>query len=108
MQNNLEAEQSRIELKMTHKKKLIQRLKQKNQSLTEKLTAIENKNCISSKLDEDTIDSGRESDTSVENVIGKETINMRQKNNNSSRANVQVDDNETFPKKVVCYLTCYL
>ena len=108
LQNNLEAEKSRIDIKMTHKKKTIQMLKLKNQSLNEKLTAIENKNCIFNKLDEDNMDSGRESDTSVDVVMDKETLNIRQKNRNSSRAIIEVEDHQTLPKKVVCYLTCYL
>ena len=103
LQSNLEREKSRIETEMAQKNKIIQRLKHNNESLKEKLSSIEKKNCIFTKLDEDnSSDSGRESDAVSEddkNTSHSET---------SRRTNILVEDNETLPQKVVCYLTCYL
>ena len=103
LQSNLEREKSRIETEMAQKNKIIQRLKHNNESLKEKLNSIEKKNCIFTKLDEDnSSDSGRESDAVTEddkNSSHSET---------SRRTNISVEDNETLPQKVVCYLTCYL
>ena len=103
LQSNLEREKSRIETEMAQKNKIIQRLKHNNESLKEKLNSIEKKNCIFTKLDEDnSSDSGRESDALSEddkNSSHSET---------SRRTNILVEDNETLPQKVVCYLTCYL
>ena len=103
LQSNLEREKSRIETEMAQKNKIIQRLKHNNESLKEKLNSIKKKNCIFTKLDEDnSSDSGRESDAVSEddkNTSHSET---------SRRTNILVEDNETLPQKVVCYLTCYL
>ena len=103
LQSNLEREKSRIETEMAQKNKIIQRLKHNNESLKEKLNSVEKKNCIFTKLDEDnSSDSGRESDAVSEddkNTSHSET---------SRRTNILVEDNETLPQKVVCYLTCYL
>merc|ERR1712012_350100 len=103
LQSNLEREKSRIETEMAQKNKIIQRLKQTNESLKEKLNSIEKKNCIFTKLDEDdSSDSGRESDAVTED-------DKNSSHSETSRSkNILVEDNETLPQKVVCYLTCYL
>ena len=103
LQSNLEREKSRIETEMAQKNKIIQRLKHNNESLKEKLNSIEKKNCIFTKLDEDnSSDSGRESD-----AVSEDDKNSSH-SETSRRTNILVEDNETLPQKVVCYLTCYL
>lgn len=100
LQNNLELEKSRIEEELSHKDRIIKRLRKENnvlQSQAGDKTYSRAKD--STNLDGDTIskdDSGRDSDSNDSGVPDEDC----------NRTKTSGDAVE--PKKVVCYLTCYL
>ena len=100
LQNNLEVEKSRIEEELCSKDRTIKRLRKENKVL-QKQTGDTNK----SKLDNiqdlgDTIDKDdldRFSDSNDSGVPDED----------STCDKIKTDDDKE-PRKVVCYLTCYL